>query len=428
MKNKFNFGLILSLLVSLITIFIWFIVRSGTPTFETYSSFTHSFGQLFGLIGVALFSLSLLFMTRFKFLENLFGGLDKMYEYHHKFGIISFILILFHPILLVLKFVPSNFKLAAKYLLPSGAWSVNFGIIALGIMILLIVLTMFIYLKYQKWKFSHKFLGLVYMLTLLHIFLVTTDISRYLALKVYMIILSIMGIISFIYSIFIRPNVNQYSYELSNLEIRNKVILLKMRPLGKKLNFKSGQFVFIRIKDKSFSKEQHPFSIVSSPQEEEITLGIKQSGDYTYSLSDLKMGTKIDLEGSYGGFWNLEAKKNKLIIAGGIGITPFISILSSLKHSEKVDLYYCTSTKSEMVFLKELKKIIILNKNIKLIEWNSDEKGRINFSIINKLTTDLDKKDILICGPSSLTNSLYKDFKKNKIKVKNIYFENFNIK
>lgn len=428
MKNKFNFGLIFSLLIVLITFFIWFVVRQGTPTFGTYSSFTHSFGQLFGLIGFALFSLSFLFMTRLKFFENLFLGLDKMYEFHHKLGIIAFILILFHPILLVVKFVPSNFKLAAKYLLPGGAWSVNFGIIALGIMILLIVLTMFIYLKYNKWKFSHKFLGLAYVFTLFHMFLITTDISKYLALKIYMIILSVIGIIAFIYSIFIRPYISQYNYELSNLELRNNIILLKMKPLEKKLKFKVGQFVFIKIKDKSFSKEQHPFSIISNPQEECIILGIKQSGDYTSSLSNLNIGTKIKLEGPYGGFWNLKSHKDKLIIAGGIGITPFISMLANLKNSEMVDLYYCTSTKNEMIFLKELKTIIGNNKNIRLMEWNSDVKGRINFSIINKLTKDLNKKDILMCGPASLTNSLYKEFKNNQIKLKNIYFENFNIK
>ncbi len=428
MKSKFNFGLMLALALSLLTFFIWLVVRDYTPTFSSYGIATHSLGQLFGLIGMVLFSLSFVLMTRSKFLERLSGGLDRMYSQHHLIGIFAFILILFHPLLLVLKFVPSNVAQAANYLLPSGAWSVNFGIIALVLMILLIVFTMFMALKYQRWKLSHKFMGAVYLFTLLHIFLITTDISRYPALKIYIIIISILGGLAYIYGLFIRPYFGGYKYGIVKIELRDKITLLEMKPIGKKMKFNAGQFAFVQMDKSELGNEQHPFSILSSPEKENITFGIKSLGDYTSHLELLKIGTRVRLEGPYGGFFNLNSKKDKIIVAGGIGITPFLSVLGSLRFSEKVDLYYCTGTKKEMVFLKELNKIAEKNKNIKIIEWNSDEKGRINFQGISKAGVDIPKKDILLCGPPAMMKSLAFEFKKNQIKEKDIYFENFNIK
>ncbi|MCX5903436.1 MAG: ferric reductase-like transmembrane domain-containing protein, partial [Proteobacteria bacterium] len=99
--KKTSLGSLIIILIGISIVLLWVIVRLNTPKFIDYEITTHSFGQLSGLIGMTLFALTFVLTTRIKKIENMFNGLDKMYKIHHTMGVISFILILFHPVLLV---------------------------------------------------------------------------------------------------------------------------------------------------------------------------------------------------------------------------------------------------------------------------------------------------------------------------------------
>ncbi|MFA5856035.1 MAG: ferric reductase-like transmembrane domain-containing protein [Candidatus Pacearchaeota archaeon] len=428
---KAKLGQLLILILSLITILIWFIVRLGTPIFDNYSIITHSFGQLLGLVGMTLFSLSFLLTTRFKFIEGLFGGLDKVYNFHHLVGITSFILILFHPILLVLKFIPSDITQAAKYLLPSSNWAVNLGIFSLSIMIILIVLTLYINIKYQNWKVSHKFMGLAYILSCFHIFLVYTDITYYPLLKYYMIFIVIIGLISFLYESFIRNYFgNLFIYEVSSIEIKEKITIIELIPKKRQLDHIPGQFIFIRFFDKSLSKESHPFTIASAPSNGKIRLAIKSLGDFTEKLKTIKIGTLVEIEGPYGKF-DCRIDNDQIWIAGSIGITPFLSFAESLENKQckinNVDLYYAVKNSSEAIFLDKLKKISSKVKGLNIITNFSETHGHLDLEKIIVSSKTLKNKDIFICGPPTMVAKIVSQLRNFGVKEDNIHREDFNL-
>jgi predicted ferric reductase len=117
--------------------------------------------------------------------------------------------------------------------------------------------------------------------------------------------------------------------------------------------------------------------------------------------------------------------KNQIWIAGGIGITPFLSMARALQNDNyNIDLYYCTSNKGEAVLLDELLKISSVFKNFRVIQWCSDEKGRINAHLVSRFS-GLENKSVLLCGPPPFMSSLRKQFLELNVVNNNIYSEKF---
>jgi predicted ferric reductase len=150
-------------------------------------------------------------------------------------------------------------------------------------------------------------------------------------------------------------------------------------------------------------------------------------GQYTAQLQNLKIGAEARIEGPFGVFSYLKSKnKEQVWIAGGIGITPFLSMAKSLiDKSYKIDLYYCVNTKSEMVFLEEFKKISFQNENFKIIPVCSDVDGRINIKIINKFSGNILKKDFFLCGPGAMMQGTRSILLENNVLSGNIHSEEF---
>ncbi|MEI7961298.1 MAG: ferric reductase-like transmembrane domain-containing protein [archaeon] len=431
---KIKFGSYLMLALALLTIVIWFIVRQGTYTFDNYNDATYSLGQIAGLTGFVLFSLTFVMTTKLRVVEKAFGGLDKVYLNHHIMGAAAFILLLFHPFLLVLNLIPGNLKSAAIYLLPGSSWPINFGIIALVALGLLIILTLYISMKYQNWKISHKFMGLVYFVALLHIFLIVTDISRYPLLQGYIILMSIVGGVSYLYASWLKNWITRpYKYKINSIKINGRLTLLELSPQNKKMEFKPMQFAFLKTINPAVSAEPHPFTIASSPLSENLRFAIKELGDYTGTLGKLKKGDEVEIDGPYGEFNRFEIGEGRkqVWIAGGIGVTPFLGMLDHIKlvGAKPVDtrLYYCANSESDAVFLGELNSNARGINEIKIIPWYSSTMGRVSAKGLEENGAPIDA-EFFICGPPMLMESLSKQLKEKGVPKSRIHMENFNIK
>lgn len=405
--------------------------------FSDYSSITHTLGEIAGLVGITMFALTFILSTRIKPIEDVFGGLDKVYIVHGVLGGTALIVILAHPILLVLKFIPAQIKTAATYLLPTGYWSVDFGIIAIICMIILIFITLFTKMKYHHWKFTHEFLGLVFLFAILHMFLVRGDASKdyiFSGYYIYATIVSAIGLGAFSYSLLIKDRIIKNAiYKIDNIVHNKELFTLEIVPEHKPLNYQAGQFIFIRFYNEKLSKEAHPFSIASKSDKDKLKIIIKSLGDFTSRLEHLKPGDKVSVEGPYGrfNFRNYE-NKQQIWIAAGIGITPFVGMVEDLEehshYEREVDLYFSANNDSDFVgydfFLDAAKKI----KNFKFIPWNSTTNGRLNIESIKKLSGELKDKEILICGPTGFKESIIHNLIKEGVKEYNIHEEMFDFR
>src|SRR3989339_30441 len=428
---KKNIGWILIMVLVLIPVLRWFFIVPLNSRFADIGAIATSLGQITGLLGMILFALSLITGSKFKFIDKIFFGLPDALNIHSKIGAIGFCLILFHPLLLVVEYLQFSLNSAVIFFIPRGFDAIGFGIYALALMILLIILTLYIKLKYQIWLFSHRFLILAFIFAVLHSFMIESDISRDLFLRYYMLGFSFFALALSLYNLLADKIFFQgLEYYVSKVnKLTENITQIELSPKSNALKFMPGQFVFVRFLSKGISSESHPFTVSSISQKENLELNIKSLGDYSSKIKDLKVGEKAFIKGPFGKFSYTEFKdKNQIWIAGGIGITPFLSMARSLRLgnvNQKADLYYCVKNKSEAILLDELLEIEKNNKSFRLMPWFSEEKGQITADKIVELSNGFVNKEILLCGPTSFMIKLKSQLLKLGVNNINIHWEKF---
>lgn len=420
---------------------------------ETFGDIVFALGQLAGIVGLVLYSINLVLTTRLKFLESLFGGLNRVYIAHHIIGGLALLLLVFHPLLLALRYVGASAYEAFLLLLPNGLgpitalfddsaaehaavlyqWAVFFGIIAFWGLVVLLTITFFVKLPYRIWLFIHKFLGLAFFFAGLHILFVGSDMARSPALKVYLLTMVALGLAAFTYKTLVGNIVlRKYKYKVSDVKtVGDNVTEILLKPMNQLLQHQPGQFVFVRfLANKKVGREWHPFSISSSPEEDLLRLDIKSLGDYTTGLSRLQPGDIAEIEGAYGRFsYTRFSNPNQVWIAGGIGITPFLSMARSLDTKNyNIGLFYCVNSPSELIDWQLLNNASKTNPNFNLYTFvKSKNNSYLTASQIAKTVGGLDDKEIFICGPPAMMKSLRAQLRTMKIPSDKIHTEEFSM-
>ncbi len=189
------------------------------------------------------------------------------------------------------------------------------------------------------------------------------------------------------------------------------------RPAG--LEYKPGQYFFVSLR--SGGKElKHHFSFSSSPTEIdhiEFTKKLSDS-DYSAALKALKIGDWAGLDAPYGKF-TFEGEHEKIgLLGGGIGITPFISIVkycTDKRLNTKITLLYGNRSENDIAFRKELEEMQRNNENFKLVlllnaavpGWTGPT-GFIDADLVKKEISDYSDTLFFTCGPPPMVEAMKK--------------------
>lgn len=431
---KARIGVFMLFVLVLFPALVWLFMKPFSLRIDGNFMFFTSIGQLTGLIGMTLFALTLLLSARLHFLESYFGGLDRVYNIHHKTGTIAFLFLAVHPVILAVRYVALSLVDAAAFLLPSADWPKNFGIIALTLVMALLSVTFFAKWRYQILKFLHQILGFAFFFGSLHTFLIPSDVSNNAVLFWYMLTLVVCGLSAYAYrSLFGNSLVSRYVYTVKAVNLLDPTVTeIVMIPEDKRIHYVPGQFIFISFKDGGIEPEVHPFSISSASYEDALRITVKALGDYTKELRGLQVGATASIEGPFGTFNYLHGyNRSQIWIAGGIGITPFLSMARNLKvntHTGHViDFYYSTKTKEEMIFLAELEEISRVYPSLRIIPFNGDEKGFLTMDVVGTISGDLHGKDVYVCGPPPMMKSLRMQCAQKGIPDRLVHSEEFKL-
>ena len=388
----------------------------GEMTNESWQNVHRILGEVFSSWVVTVFAFNFLMATRAKWVERIFGGLDKMYLIHRRSGVIAVVLLLAHFIVVprdLTEFTPGK---------PLGFYA----LVLILVGVLLSAAPVFKRkIPYHKWINIHKLMGLFYVMGVLHGLMVKSLIKELPITRIYVFGMAFIGIAAWVYRAFLF-NIFNKKLEYKIIEVKDmghQITEILMKPVKKELKYLAGQFAFFKFPAIS-NKEQHPFTISSHPYSKNIRITIKGLGDYTNALSSkLKTEDTALVEGPYGHFSSSYIKEADLIwIAGGIGITPFLSLARDL-HPNKVHLFWCVNKTEEAVYAEEFKEIANDNANFKYTIWSSDQSGYLT---ADKLELDNYKnKGYLICGPTSLKENMMKQLREKGVNSQNIYDEEF---
>lgn len=275
---------------------------------------------------------------------------------------------------------------------------------------------------------------LVLIFLALHLFTSTGTINSNVIFKFWINTWVFAGILSYLYTEFVYKKTG-FLYKVSKLNVISSVVELYLDPINKPLLYKAGQFVFLSVQNNSkVSSELHPYTISSNPNDYSIRISSKKLGDFSSKLDNVKEGDIIRLIGPYGYFNkdNFKNNKNQIWIAGGIGVTPFLSMLSNEKDSpsnNQISFFYSVKNESDQVYKTEIENNVKDLSNVS-VNFNLDSKD--GFLTAQKILdlSKFNKEDclILICGPKPMMYALAKGFKSLGVDENNIVFEDFALK
>lgn len=425
MKN--NLGNLTIITLVILNIIIWIIFP---PIAEETHNFPRAYaGEVLGSTMIMLMSFSLFISTRPKWAEPFFGGLDKMYMTHRQTSTSAFLLMFVH--VLTVPITIMNLRIG-NY----------FGIIAfLGIVAIVLptLAPRIPFLKkltgpdYEGWKKLHRYIGIFFFLGYLHSISVNAPIAH-IAIN-WTQIFVILGIGSYLYTeVFGRFFKKYVPYTVETINHPNtsttEVIL---RPKNESIKHThAGQFLFVRFLGDKVLNESHPFTISSAPAEDVLRLTIKASGDFTrYLFQNLKEGTNAVVEGAYGLFNYKTGGQKQIWVAGGIGVTPFLSFIRDLETDlhHDVDFYYTVRHQEESIFVNEIEGIIKKHPRLKHFIRFSAVHGSLTIEeIVKNAGGNIREHHVYMCGPLPMVQAFEKKFLEAGVASPNIHYEEFNFR
>ena len=425
MKQKS--GNLIFILLVVLTIAVWLVFPPARDGVENYARY--HLGMILGSTVIVLMSFSLFLSTRPKWAEPYFGGLDKMYMTHRRTSTSAFLLMFVH--LLTVPISLMNLHIG-NYL----AMISFLGIIAIVLPTLaprIPFLSKLTGSSYEGWKKLHRYIGLFFILGYLHSITVNAPTTK-IAISWNQIFV-FLGIGSYLYAeVFGRFFKKYVPYLVEAVNHPNNsttevVLRARNQPIK---HAHAGQFLFVKFAGVQGLDESHPFTISSAPSEDVLRLTIKASGDFTRHLfANLKAGTSATVEGAYGMFNYKTGGEKQIWVAGGIGVTPFLSFLRDLKTglAHDVDFYYTVRHPEEAVFKDEVEAATKQNTRLKArIRFSATDGSLTVDEIAKNAGGDIRGHHVYMCGPLPMVQAFEKKFMEAGVPAANIHFEEFNFR
>jgi predicted ferric reductase len=401
--------------------------------------FVIELGVGLGFLGAAILAVQFLTSGRFIRVAPAFGA-DILLQFHRQAGILGFVLVAIHPVMLIIGdpvylefFDPRvNFLRAIALgglvpilvaLMSTSLWRERFG------------------LSYERWRAAHGglsllvvFIGMVHGLQVGHY--LEDPLRRglwvgVLAGSMYLVV----------HSRLVRPwLLRRRPYEVVKVSTEGgDVHTMELRAVGHAgLSFQAGQYAWITLGDSPFSMQQHPFSFASSAEADTIEFSAKAVGDFTSTWPDVADGTTAYLEGPFGAFTLDPGARGAVMIVGGIGVTPAMSLLRTARDrrdSRPFTLIYANPSWDEVAFADEITALHEELDDLAVIHVLEDPpegwagpSGFVDEAMLDE-TLDDEKLgfDYFVCGPEPMMDSVETALRALGVPRRRIYTERFQI-
>lgn len=400
---------ILAALAYGVIVFLPLLAVVGATSWATENVF-FKLGNGLLLVVFSIMALQPILAARLKQLDRQFG-LDIIYVFHKTMGMAAGALLI----------------CAIVFLIAGPVRPISWSGIAGTILVLILVLTALLYrglkMSYEAWRSLHNvlFIG-----AFVAVFAQGWSVVNHLGslpAEILVAGLVITAVTAYVSHRFIGPSLRRrrlYRVVSVTRETRN-VWTLTFKPPESAVRFAyhPGQFQFLTFV--AGRGEEHPFTISSSPTADGYHAAtIKESGDFTRTISAMQVGDLVAVQAPFGRFsYVLHPGECDLVfIAGGIGITPFMSMLRHMHDSatdREVLLLYANSTEEDIAFRYELDAIASQGPpRLRVVHvlsragdaWRG-EHGLIDRAMIEKkVSGDLRTKTFYLCGPPPMMTAI----------------------
>lgn len=394
------------------------VLLTGSP--PPSRGFWTEFSVALGYSGLAMMGLQFGLTARFRHVTEPWGE-DVIYHFHRRISLIAVGLVFAHPVILLLAGSEKLAPPATLAELPIGA---VFAVLSIGSLALLVVMALWrarLRIGYEFWHATHILLALAAIaFGLLHMvgwgFYLADPWKRGLWIGLSLFWLCLLLYVRLLKPLFMlrRP------YRVAELrEERGDTRTLVMRPEGHAgLRFRPGQFGWLTLWSGPFRITGHPFSFSSSAEAADgrVEMTIRNLGDFTKRVREVRVGQRVYLDGPYGAFTMGQPADMHVLIAGGIGITPMMSIIRTLadrRDPRPLILLYASRDWESVTFREELEAmksrlaLTVVHVLTRVPEGWDGEQGRITAELFRRhLPPPYAAHEYFICGPNPMMDAI----------------------
>jgi len=313
-------------------------------------------GSYFALVGLVL-------VSRISWVERSVGH-DRLVIWHRKLGPYSLYLITFHVLLVLLGYAGNDrLRIGVElwHLITKWPWmlpaTVAFVFFALA------GVTSYkkarAKMSYETWWTIHLYTYLAIALSFMHQVLNGPIFVGHFFYKLYWTFLYVVAAATIVLWRVIIPTARSLRH---NLKVEQVVVegpgVVSIIMRGRKLNelaAQGGQFFGWRFMTKGHWWMSHPYSLSAAPTDHYMRVTVKELGDHSGGVKDLKPGTRVIFEGPYGTFVAAKSTRGHVVlIGGGVGITPLRALMEEIDPSKEVDVIFRASREEDLVLRHEL--------------------------------------------------------------------------
>jgi predicted ferric reductase len=425
-----SLGTTLLAAVAAANVALWLVARPPSQPTGRYV------GELCGAEAVLLLSCALVLATLLPPIEHAFGGLDRVAVWHRRVATIAVLLLVPHLVLAT--------SAADRYATAIGN---GLGVVALLGLVVLSVWALAPRLRaarwpgpvrrlarasYERWLTAHRLTGLFVIAAVVHGALVAPALHSSTLLRVTYLTVGGTGVAAYAYrELFARFVVPAHDYTVSDVRRPNETTTeVSLEPVRDPLVFVPGQFVVLSFGGAG-GWQRHPFSVTSAPSERRLDVSIKAVGDYTHDLHDkVQPGTPAKAVGPFGGFDYRHGGGDQIWIAGGIGITPFMSWIRSLDGSfdRSVDFYYSVRRQADALYLDEIEAAARQHPTLRTKVVDTERDGLLTAEKVANAHPRGTDVWVYMCGPPSMMTALATGFRVLGIPTSRVRWEQFDIR
>ena len=360
----------------------------------------------------------MLLSCRLKWLEPIFGGMDKAYIWHKWLGIAGLVGASFHWLLVPGPAGNGIDPQFADFGEEVGQWAM-YGLLVLGSM------SMVKQIPYRIWFYTHKLMGPIFLISVYHTFFSDVPFELFSTTGAALVTVSTVGTIAYLYKCLVKPR-SYKAYTVSQVSSIDNAVEVTLTANEDGIKHHAGQFAYLDFGLDNI-EHFHPFTIASAPTNgHQLTFIIRALGRHTQRLQTaISVGQQVTVDGAYG---RLHAQRNRnkpqVWIAGGIGITPFLAWLQARDTDQPIELFFVGRGKLYQLLIDKVQQLIG-NTNVTL-HLPSTKNQRLDANMIQKsLGKPLDSYQFFACGPNSMMKSIKDQLCVAGMKPKQWHNENF---
>ncbi|WP_291991513.1 ferric reductase-like transmembrane domain-containing protein [Candidatus Accumulibacter sp. ACC003] len=385
-----------------------------------------SVGIVSGWAASGLLVASLLLMVRQAHLAKLLGGLELSYRWHHRCGLVAYLLLLGHPLALALDGWAEAPQLAWQTLDPGAqSWPLWLGWGGLLLLMLGLTTTFAVHLPYRRWRAFHFVLGAGALLGLTHIYVLLGNDPMFLALLTlamaalaWRLLASDLGL-------------SAHPYRVTQVDTAAAdTIEASLAPCASALVVTPGQFVLAAFADGVHYRgcgEYHPFTVSASDHAGRLRITVKALGPCSRRIQALEPGVLVRLEGPFGNFLDALQTAPQLWVAGGIGITPFIARLRAERCQQPTTLIYLYRQRSDAAFVDELHELANEDRLFELLDEASGD-DQPDLARVLERVSGLADRQVQMCGPPALLAAITPALRQRGVADQAIHCESFDFR